>query len=327
MTALRPEIARFLDDVCPGAQTTAIVGDVSTRRFYRVRDPAGGTRVLVDYGAPFEGETDDVRLARLFREAGLRTAEIAEVCGPAGCLLVEDLGDMRLESAVAGGQGDTRELLGRAATLAAQVATRGTPVLARSDRRDGPSLDAERFRFEMDYFVEHLRRQPGSAIEAPPTGIDAKRLHALAERSLPRRPGAVLCHRDFHSRNLMLLHRTASLAMVDIQDARWGPDAYDLASLLRDGYIEIDEELGRAADRSRYLSQRWTTPRCRGLPLPAAPRLGAAHDQGARHLRLPGRRPRRRAATCAPIPRTLQRLRPRMLLPRSRRNPPNPTTS
>ena len=29
--------------------------------------------------------------------------------------------------------------------------------------------------------------------------------------------------------------------MVDIQDARWGPDSYDLASLLRDAYVELDE--------------------------------------------------------------------------------------
>jgi aminoglycoside/choline kinase family phosphotransferase len=32
-----------------------------------------------------------------------------------------------------------------------------------------------------------------------------------------------------------------SLAMVDIQDARWGPDSYDLASLLRDAYVDLDE--------------------------------------------------------------------------------------
>jgi aminoglycoside/choline kinase family phosphotransferase len=30
--------------------------------------------------------------------------------------------------------------------------------------------------------------------------------------------------------------------MVDIQDARWGPDAYDLASLLRDAYVDIQED-------------------------------------------------------------------------------------
>jgi aminoglycoside/choline kinase family phosphotransferase len=238
MISLRPEIERFLYAVCPGAEATAIVGDASTRRFYRIRMPSGETHVLVDYGLPFEGETDDVRLARIFREANLRVAQIHEVCGPAGCLLVEDLGDTRLETAVGEATwGTALALLERAVILAAQVAVRGTPVLARSERRDGPTLDAERFRFEMDFFVEHyvggLR-----GCDPPPSGL-REALHALADRAATS-PRHVLCHRDFHSRNLML-RPDDSLAMVDIQDARWGPDSYDLASILRDGYIEIED--------------------------------------------------------------------------------------
>jgi aminoglycoside/choline kinase family phosphotransferase len=194
--------------------------------------------VLVDYGLPFDGETDDVRLARIFRDADLRIAEIREVCGPAGCLLVEDLGDLRLESAMrqtgdAAGLG----LLERVVTLAAQVATRGTPGLAASVRRDGPALDAERFHFEMDFFVEHYVRGL-RGLDPEPAGL-REALRALADGAADT-PRSVLCHRDFHSRNLMLLP-DGGVAMVDIQDARWGPDSYDLASILRDGYIEIEE--------------------------------------------------------------------------------------
>ena len=47
----------------------------------------------------------------------------------------------------------------------------------------------------------------------------------------------MLCHRDYHSRNLML-HRD-SLYIIDFQDARMGPDTYDLVSLLRDSYVDI----------------------------------------------------------------------------------------
>ena len=62
MIELRPEIERFLEAVCPGAEATTIVGDASTRRFYRIRMPQGRSHVLVDYGRPFDDETDDVRL-------------------------------------------------------------------------------------------------------------------------------------------------------------------------------------------------------------------------------------------------------------------------
>jgi aminoglycoside/choline kinase family phosphotransferase len=49
----------------------------------------------------------------------------------------------------------------------------------------------------------------------------------------------VLCHRDYHSRNLML--HDGRLHIIDFQDARLGPDTYDLASLLRDSYVDIGD--------------------------------------------------------------------------------------
>ena len=50
----------------------------------------------------------------------------------------------------------------------------------------------------------------------------------------------VLCHRDYHSRNLMLYQ--GSLHIIDFQDARMGPDTYDLASLLRDSYVDFNDQ-------------------------------------------------------------------------------------
>ena len=50
----------------------------------------------------------------------------------------------------------------------------------------------------------------------------------------------VLCHRDYHSRNLMF-HQDR-LYIIDFQDARMGPDTYDLVSLLRDSYVDLPEQ-------------------------------------------------------------------------------------
>ena len=49
----------------------------------------------------------------------------------------------------------------------------------------------------------------------------------------------VLCHRDYHSRNLM--YHDERLYIIDFQDARMGPDTYDLVSLLRDSYMDFSE--------------------------------------------------------------------------------------
>jgi aminoglycoside/choline kinase family phosphotransferase len=62
----------------------------------------------------------------------------------------------------------------------------------------------------------------------------------------------VLCHRDFHSRNLMV--HAGRLHWIDFQDARLGPATYDLASLLRDSYVDIEEEF--VAERAEEFRQR-----------------------------------------------------------------------
>ena len=238
-SGLRRELQEALSRLYPGARSETLPADASTRRFHRLYLDGGGTRIVMDYGASFEGETDDVRLARIFEQAALPVARVVDVVPEAGALILEDLGDETLERALqsAGPDFAVREELYRSAVrLAAAIAKRGTPVLSGSDRAGGPALDAERFLFEMRFFLEHYvgnflkRPEAASALREPLEAL------ALGVAAHPR----VLCHRDFHSRNIMV-RPGGALAMVDIQDARWGPDTYDLASLLRDAYVDLGE--------------------------------------------------------------------------------------
>ena len=91
----------------------------------------------------------------------------------------------------------------------------------------------------MDFFIKHfLEAYRG-------VGVRRRRARRRCARELraivaelaaePR----VLCHRDYHSRNLML--RGERLYIIDFQDARLGPDTYDLVSLLRDSYVDLPE--------------------------------------------------------------------------------------
>jgi aminoglycoside/choline kinase family phosphotransferase len=88
----------------------------------------------------------------------------------------------------------------------------------------------------MRFFLEHYVGAFLGRRDASPALSEA--LYELA-RTVSAHP-RVLCHRDYHSRNIMV-RAGGALALVDIQDARWGPDTYDLASLLRDAYVEIEE--------------------------------------------------------------------------------------
>jgi len=229
-----------------------MAGDASSRRFWRLRLPDGTTRVVMDYGAPFEGEIDDVRIRRVFAAARLPCAAIERVEPAAGALVLEDLGDTTLETEI-GRRRDAgspiEPLYAAAVDLAVRVALDGTAALAASDLRSGPALDPARFRYEMNFFVQHFVE--GWIGESAGDRL-LREVRDLAERAAAATVRRVLCHRDFHSRNLMV-RSDGTLAMVDIQDARWGPDTYDLASLLRDAYVDLQPRIvddGLAAYRS-----------------------------------------------------------------------------
>jgi len=232
---LPEELAREVKQVIP------LAGDASTRRFFRLvrrKETGGGTWILMDYGAPFQGETDDMILTRLFQAAGLPVPGIVSAWPDHGLLVLEDAGQRSLEEALAGDSERSSDLYAQVVGLAADIAVRGTPILEASSRSRSPCLDADRFRFEMEYFLEHYycglegRTPGGPAFERLRTG-----LFDLADQAAAVRP-LVLCHRDYHSRNLVLSPE-GSLAMVDIQDARHGPLGYDLASLLWNPYSPI----------------------------------------------------------------------------------------
>jgi hypothetical protein len=90
----------------------------------------------------------------------------------------------------------------------------------------------------LDFFIRHfLEAYRGASLSATErAALDdewAAMTTELAAESL------VLCHRDYHSRNLMV--HESRLYLIDFQDARLGPDTYDLASLLRDSYVDVED--------------------------------------------------------------------------------------
>ena len=70
----------------------------------------------------------------------------------------------------------------------------------------------------------------------------------------------VYVHRDFIVRNIMLTRDRPGI--LDFQDALYGPITYDLVSLLRDAFIEWDEEF--VLD---IVIRYWEKARAAGLPV------------------------------------------------------------
>ena len=111
----------------------------------------------------------------------------------------------------------------------------------------------EKLTWELDFFVRHfLEGLPGRHLTPARARRAADEWPAIASE-LAAEP-RVLCHRDYHSRNLML--HDGRLHIIDFQDARLGPDTYDLASLLRDSYVDIERARARRAHRLLSRAER-----------------------------------------------------------------------
>ena len=238
-----------------------LMGDASTRTYYRVYTDAGSL-VLALMPESFDpGSLAFLNVAELLRAIPLRIPVIHHVSGREGILLLEDLGDELLQKRVNDVDRAQKLLLYReAVSILVRLQTRGAEL---RDKRFFPyrfAFDEVKLFEELAFFEKHFvvgLRQSTLSGEEREALYRAFRAIASELASRPR----VLCHRDYHSRNLMVTK--GELAVIDFQDARMGPVSYDLVSLLRDSYVEHDldfvaemiEEFRRGTDSREFESE------------------------------------------------------------------------
>lgn len=254
---------------------TPLAGDASNRRYFRVH-LAGGpvpSIILMQLAEPeaFKASEEavsgaSVAITELPFINVLKHMAKADVAVPvlyyydqaAGLLYLEDFGDLTLAEAclgkasadIAGLYQDAIEALARLHRKATSPADPGCLAFHRG-------FDVPLLMWEFDHFLEYgvVARQgkPMCADDHLPVRAAFETIaEVIAEQP------AVFTHRDYHSRNLMVREAPVNdsrLGVLDFQDALMGPATYDLASLLRDAYIALDESL---IDEliARYVEQR-----------------------------------------------------------------------
>jgi aminoglycoside/choline kinase family phosphotransferase len=110
---------------------------------------------------------------------------------------------------------------------------------------DPPSIcqeiqfDTAKFMWEMNYAREHFLEKVGGLHLSE---RDQKTLQDefLKICTLLDEQPKFVCHRDYHSRNLML--KLGRIYVIDFQDARLGPLQYDVVSLVHDSYVGLSSE-------------------------------------------------------------------------------------
>jgi hypothetical protein len=203
-----------------------VAGDASHRRYFRL---ALDERSYVLAEAPPATEKNEafLHVATLLAGAGIKVPAVLAADLQRGFLLLEDLGDRLLLPALDGVSADAHYQRAFAVLLKMTAIETAGAGLGNYDR---PLLSEVLSRFGEWFVQRRLGHECGEREEVVLGALFARLIDSALEQ--PR----VLVHRDFHSRNLMLM-RDGDLAVIDFQDAVVGPVTYDLVSLLRDCYI------------------------------------------------------------------------------------------
>lgn len=224
--------------------------DASFRRYFRV---TSGDKTWIAMDAPPEHEdcTPFVQVAQLLTEA-VHVPDIIARDAAQGFLLLSDLGDTTYLHALNREPETANSLYAAATDALVQM-----QLIRQLDSL--PAYDEKLLRFELGlfpnwYVAHHLQ----AALTDDQQAVLEQTFDRIVRNNLaqPR----VFVHRDYHSRNLMVT--TPNPGVLDFQDAVAGPITYDLVSLLKDAYIQWDEE--RILD---WAIRYWERARKTGLPV------------------------------------------------------------
>jgi N-acetylmuramate 1-kinase len=218
-----------------------LTGDASDRRYFRVLLPDSGSIVLSLHAAPFEFEKlPFVNVARLLASMPVPIPSVLGHADDLGVLALADLGDVTLQAHLgAASAAEHAALYRQAVALIATLQRRGAELSSPQYLPYAIAFDVEKLAWELDFFIKHFIEAYRGVVIAEPLKDELRREFSVVTETLAAEP-RVLCHRDYHSRNLML--HSGELYIIDFQDARMGPDTYDLVSLLRDSYVDLPEE-------------------------------------------------------------------------------------
>jgi aminoglycoside/choline kinase family phosphotransferase len=244
MMAQDERIDRFLADTGLAerdAKVVPLTGDASDRQYFRVLLRNEPSQVLALHTSEIEYERlPFVNVSRLLSKMPVPVPRILAHSDRLGIIALQDLGDVTLQAHLgAATPAEHAALYRQAVSFIEVLQRRGRELESKAYLPYGIAFDVEKLTWELQFFTKHFLEAYRGALIPPASREALAAEYAKIVEELASEP-RVLCHRDYHSRNLML--HEGSLYIIDFQDARMGPDTYDLVSLLRDSYVDFTEE-------------------------------------------------------------------------------------
>lgn len=203
--------------------------DASFRRYFRLQK---GAESFIAMDAPPSQEDclPFVRIAGFLESMQLSAPRIIEADIERGFLLLSDLGNKQYLEKLVEEPHMADSLYGDAIDAMLVMQRRGEAYQSAL-----PSYSEKLLRFELSLFHDWLC---GTHLQLQLSDEDERNWQACCDMLVEtaQRQPQVFVHRDYHSRNLMVLNED-NPGILDFQDAVEGPFTYDLVSLLKDCYV------------------------------------------------------------------------------------------
>ena len=228
---LSEQLATINPTANPTFKVEAASEDASFRSYHRVTQ-GNKTWVLMDAPPSHEDCAPFIKVQEQLYQNGVCVPEIVAMNLDLGFLLLSDLGNTMLLGEL--NPGNAVELYDKACSQIHQM--QSIPC----DASNLPAYDKTLLTTEMNLFNDwFIERHLGESLSENEQATMNQVQQLLIDNALSQ-PQAFV-HRDFHSRNLMP-QTNGDMAVIDFQDAVYGPITYDLVSLYKDCYIAWPEE-------------------------------------------------------------------------------------
>jgi hypothetical protein len=238
------EFASFLEAALGRTRTFEVfqlAGDASARRYYRV--VSGEESWVLMVWEPFknDGSYPFLSVRDHFATHGVAVPNVIDLAPDKGLVLLEDLGDLTLERKFWENQDQSASLPYYKQTIDELIKMHYPASFDRNDcTAFKVAFDVEKLLWEMNYGREHVIKGFCGITLTENENRELDRIFLDVCSVLHKEP-KFIAHRDYHSRNVML--KLGKARIIDFQDARMGSIQYDLVSLLRDSYVNMNDEM------------------------------------------------------------------------------------
>lgn len=238
-------------------QIYQLAGDASSRKYYRIISD-DKSWVLMDW-EPFSETVDDYPLLSVlqhFQKHSVHTPKIIAKSPSEGLLIQEDLGDLTLERKFWENQNQESIIPFYKQALDELIKIHYKASLDKTNCHAFKiAFDTEKLLWELNYAYKNLL-EGLCGIQFTPQESKALQEDFTDICEILDREEKFISHRDYHSRNLMI--KLGKMRVIDFQDARLGPVQYDLVSLLKDSYVDMNPDISNKLLKY-YLDERAKT--------------------------------------------------------------------